>query len=140
MIALADRQGRTMCLALMDLDHFKKTNDTHGHAAGDEALRTFVAVCRAECRATDVLARFGGEEFVLLLPDAGADEARAVVERIRANLAGRTMWHAGASFTITVSAGVSERAPGENLETLVRRADAALYAAKDAGRDRVEVG
>jgi diguanylate cyclase (GGDEF)-like protein/PAS domain S-box-containing protein len=136
-IVLSERRGRGSCIAILDVDHFKKVNDVHGHAAGDEALKMLTRVCQRECRSSDLLARYGGEEFVVLLPDATLEAARAVVERIRRALATEVVDAATGAFAITVSGGLAERREGESLEALLARADEALYQAKRGGRDRI---
>ncbi len=125
----AERTGSPLQLAVLDLDHFKQYNDTHGHEAGDELLIVLVRQWQRILRPSDALARFGGEEFIALLPDTDAESARRAIERLR-----RSVPHGQ-----TCSAGIAQFVPGETLESLIRRADAALYAAKDAGRDRVVV-
>ncbi|MGJ7915288.1 diguanylate cyclase [Massilia sp. LXY-6] len=135
-------QGCSTCIALLDIDFFKQINDRHGHAAGDEVLRSFAAAARAELRAGDVLARWGGEEFLLLLPDTGEAEALKVVERIRARVGGlRIAGLDGADLPdgrrVSFSAGLTPRRGAEVLADTVNRADKALYQAKSAGRDRV---
>jgi len=123
-IARAQRTGQPLCLALLDLDHFKAFNDTHGHQAGDAHLRRTAAAWRRELRAIDVLARYGGEEFGVLLPNCDAERARQVVDRVReATPSGET-----------ASAGVVTWDGRESAESLLARADAALYRAKHAGR------
>jgi diguanylate cyclase (GGDEF)-like protein/PAS domain S-box-containing protein len=136
-IELGERRGRGSCIAILDVDHFKKVNDAYGHAAGDEALKMLTRVCQRECRSSDVLARYGGEEFVVLLPDTNLESARAVLERIRRALASETVEAPSGTFAITVSGGLAERREGESLEALLARADEALYRAKRGGRDRV---
>ncbi len=136
-IARAARNGTPLTLCLMDIDRFKRVNDDFGHAAGDEALRLFSAVCREGLRATDVLARFGGEEFILVLPDTSPRQAVEVLERLRARLAKIPLETAQGSLRITVTIGVAAWHAGEDRESLIRRADAALYAGKAAGRDRI---
>jgi diguanylate cyclase (GGDEF)-like protein len=133
----AGASGRSTCIALLDIDFFKQINDRHGHAAGDEVLRSFAAVARAELRAGDVLARWGGEEFLLMLPDSGEPEARAVVERIRARVGALAVEGMADGHRISFSAGLTARRGGEALADTVNRADKALYQAKSAGRDRV---
>lgn len=127
----SQRQNLPLCLALLDLDHFKRVNDHHGHATGDAVLREFSALCREQARATDLFARFGGEEFVLLLPDSHLDAAAQGLERLRVNLAENDLQ----GLRIRVSIGLAEWLPGETLEQLLQRADTALYSAKAAGRD-----
>ena len=128
--AQAARTGRPLAVLMMDLDHFKRINDTLGHSGGDATLCRFVAVAGDVLRAEDVLCRFGGEEFVALLPHAEAAQAVAAAERLRL---------AFTATGATVSIGVASLRPGEDLEDLLRRADAALYDAKRAGRDRTHL-
>jgi diguanylate cyclase (GGDEF)-like protein/PAS domain S-box-containing protein len=129
-----------LSVAVLDADHFKAINDAHGHAAGDEALRGLVRAARKNLRASDVLARYGGEEFVLLMPQTGLDEATRAAERMRAAVAEEKVVYEGREIALTVSIGVATRAADESVEALLNRADAALYRAKDAGRNRVERG
>jgi diguanylate cyclase (GGDEF)-like protein len=135
------RTGLPTSLLMFDIDRFKRVNDTHGHAAGDCVLRAVAAIARVSLRRIDVCGRVGGEEFLVLLPDADAEDALAAAERLRAAIAARAMNCVDQTLHITVSVGVVTRAPGEtaSLDALVQAADLALYAAKDAGRDRVVV-
>jgi diguanylate cyclase (GGDEF)-like protein/PAS domain S-box-containing protein len=126
-VARAQRQGTSLAVALVDLDRFKLFNDTHGHPAGDALLAEAAGRWRMTLRVTDFIARYGGEEFALVLPDCPADEALLVLERLREATPGNQ----------TASAGIAHWEPSESPESLVARADAALYEAKDAGRDRV---
>jgi diguanylate cyclase (GGDEF)-like protein/PAS domain S-box-containing protein len=130
----AERYGRDTSLAMLDIDHFKRINDAQGHAAGDAALRDLVAVLHDEVRAVDVIARLGGEEFVLLFPETGLAAAAATAERVRRTVAERC---AAGERRLTVSVGVAQRRARETLGDLLKRADEALYRAKAAGRDRV---
>lgn len=137
-LARAVAREKPTCLAMIDADHFKNVNDEYGHAVGDEALRLMTNIARGASRGSDILARYGGEELVLLLSEADAEAAKRVAERIRSGLASSPLPVAnGESVTISVSIGVVQHRPGESLEELVRRADAAMYEAKRAGRDRV---
>ncbi|WP_188259904.1 diguanylate cyclase [Azospirillum tabaci] len=134
----AHRHGRRLSVFLLDLDNFKAVNDGHGHAAGDEALRTAVVRAREALRTSDQIARFGGEEFVALLPETDLAGARIVAERVRAAIAGSPVMTDGWSIPITASLGVAEWSAAEpSIELTLRRADAALYEAKLAGRNRV---
>ena len=123
-MARAERTGEPLCLALLDLDHFKAYNDLHGHQAGDSHLRRTAAAWRRELRTIDVLARYGGEEFGVLLPSCDIKEAGEVVDRVRCATPGGE----------SASAGVVEYDGRESADSLLARADAALYRAKHAGR------
>ena len=125
---------RPVSVAFVDLDHFKRINDEHGHDVGDEVLEEVAELIRAELRESDIVARFGGEEFVILLPDVGLRGARGVANRIRNSLIDSRL-----PVAATLSAGVATRQPGEALDDLVARADAALLKAKQEGRNRVRV-
>ncbi|MFO7705165.1 MAG: GGDEF domain-containing protein, partial [Halopseudomonas sp.] len=120
-----------------DLDHFKRINDDYGHLAGDLALRQFADLCRTVLRQGDIFARFGGEEFVLLLAETDAAAAMLLLERLRQQVSGLVLQHGSASFCLQVSAGLAAWQPGDTLDSLFRRADQALYAAKSQGRNRV---
>lgn len=124
-----------MAAFMADLDHFKQVNDEYGHQAGDNVLAAFGQLLREQTRATDILARFGGEEFVVLLPHTGMAQAVAIAERTREALA--LLQIEPVPHPVTGSFGVAVLAPGERAEGLIRRRDASLYAAKDAGRNRV---
>lgn len=134
-----DRYGRPMTVALLDLDHFKRVNDTLGHGAGDQALREVAARLRRAVRNTDVLARYGGEEFVVMLPETGVKSALQAAERLRVAVDGLTVTGAqGGSRAITVSIGVAcLPTHAATLSELMEHADSALYSAKRAGRNRV---
>jgi diguanylate cyclase (GGDEF)-like protein len=138
--ARLSRYGAPLAVALFDLDRFKDLNDSLGHAAGDSAIRRFGEILRGAVRATDVACRYGGEEFAILFPSSDSPSARAVAERVRLALSGERFTFDGTPFRITVSAGIADAgaAPTDREEVLFR-ADKALYAAKGAGRNRVEV-
>lgn len=139
-------QAGIICL-MLDIDHFKRVNDTWGHVAGDVVLRELAQRIESQVRASDVAARYGGEEFVVLLPNTEVSSAKLLAERIRTTISGSPMeFPGGESVTITVSIGIAEVRPSPDdydLKTvgdsLIARADVALYAAKSAGRDRVIV-
>ncbi|HSH73341.1 MAG TPA: GGDEF domain-containing protein [Methylophilaceae bacterium] len=133
----ADRHNATLCIAMMDIDHFKKLNDNLGHSTGDQALTHFVRVIKDVLRTTDVLARYGGEEFIIILPATPQDEAIRVVTRVQRELTKNFFMHRNERVLITFSAGIAERKPGETPESLIPRADAALYQAKHTGRNQV---
>jgi diguanylate cyclase len=129
------RHGRPLTLMLIDVDHFKQFNDTYGHPAGDEALRGLARVLRRNVRETEIVARYGGEEFATIFPGSTLPAARLAGERLRQAIAATSFSIDGHERRITASAGMAELLPDENEEGLVRRADAALYASKAAGRN-----
>ncbi|MBD9414726.1 GGDEF domain-containing protein [Pseudomonas sp. PDM16] len=130
-------QGRQHGLALIDLDHFKRINDVHGHAAGDRVLQTFAAVARACLRDGDVLARYGGEEFVLLLPCTDADQFTSCCERLREAFANAEPVGVQVN-NLSLSAGMTLLSEGDDLDEALQRADQALYRAKRGGRNRCD--
>jgi diguanylate cyclase (GGDEF)-like protein len=133
--------GASFCLAIFDLDHFKQINDTHGHPAGDEALKQFTALINSRKRATDILGRLGGDEFGFILPRVDRTVALKVVSRLQNALLGLTIPSPAGDFHISFSAGLTEaRAEDRSPDDLVRRADAALYESKGKGGDRIEAG
>jgi diguanylate cyclase (GGDEF)-like protein len=132
------RQKRTaqpLSLILLDLDYFKHINDTFGHQAGDVVLKGFADAASGTLRGSDVLSRWGGEEFLLMLPDTGEDEAEHCVDRIRQSLVGVPFDRAVPGVTVTFSAGLSVCRVGESQQAAIERADQALYRAKDQGRN-----
>lgn len=133
----ADRHNTPLSLAMIDIDHFKKINDTMGHSTGDVALAHLAKVVKSVLRSTDVLARYGGEEFVILLPGSKQADAVKVVAGVQRDLTKNFFMHNSERVLITFSAGVSERAAGEGIDAVLPRADAALYQAKQTGRNRV---
>jgi diguanylate cyclase (GGDEF)-like protein/PAS domain S-box-containing protein len=132
----AQRRGSMTALAMFDIDHFKRVNDTHGHATGDQVLRQVAALMRSHCRLDDVLARYGGEEFVLLLPETALADAAAICERIRSSIESHEWGADGVSLPVTISAGLVQCAGGEPASEALNRADALLYQAKSSGRNR----
>lgn len=136
-LARAARAGAPLAVVVLDVDRFKAVNDGHGHAAGDVVLREVAARAAAALRRGDLAARIGGEEFALVLPGAGLAGAVELAERVRAAVAATPVEAGGAALAVTVSLGCAALAPGEQAAALVARADARLYEAKRAGRDRV---
>jgi diguanylate cyclase (GGDEF)-like protein len=137
-MARSSRTGSPLSLLLMDLDHFKRVNDEHGHAEGDVVLRSFADRVRAVTRRQDALVRWGGEEFILVMPDTDRDRALDAGERIRSHVADRPFTLSdGTHITQTVSIGVATWDGHESPNELENRADRAMYAAKHQGRDRV---
>jgi diguanylate cyclase len=134
--AESEHGGKPFCLLLGDIDHFKQFNDRYGHPAGDGVLRSLAGVLQQSARGGDLVARYGGEEFAVVLPETSLAEAVECVERIRRAVAeSRFRWGAE-EFHVTISFGAAEMLAGEEAAGLLRRADMALYAAKDAGRNR----
>lgn len=138
-IALAERSGQPFYLALIDLDHFKQVNDQHGHLAGDSILERFATLAKESLRRSDVLARFGGEEFIILFPEGGQADIAEVLNRLRTRFTALSLDDLQPGLRVTLSAGLAGWRPGDNADSLTRRADEALYAAKDAGRNRLEI-
>lgn len=131
----SNRSGSAFVLGLLDVDHFKRINDAHGHSVGDEVLMRCGAVLQAELKAGDRVFRWGGEEFAIVFRDSDLARAHIACERLRARLQDAlSAVREGVALTVTV--GLAQWLPGESLDDLFRRADAALYAGKDAGRDR----
>lgn len=133
--ALARRHQAPLAVVMMDLDHFKHINDTFGHDAGDIVLKHFGRLVRESCRQEDFACRFGGEEFILYLPHTTIKEALVLADRLRQRLAGDDILKN--QYQITVSIGVAGTVPDESPESLIKRADQALYKAKDSGRNWV---
>jgi diguanylate cyclase (GGDEF)-like protein/PAS domain S-box-containing protein len=134
----AMRLNNPLALAMIDVDHFKWINDTYGHAMGDQALVVFKEVCQKNIREVDILSRWGGDEFVVLLPEANGQQAYEVVERVRLTLATTPLHQDNPPFSLTMSAGISSLTREiESLDVLLGRADHALYQAKKQGRNCV---
>lgn len=136
-LARAKRFGHPLAVLMFDLDHFKEVNDSHGHATGDEVLRTFALRCRADFRQSDVFARMGGEEFAALLVETRAGQAVEAAERIRSMTASRPIPTDAGDLTVTVSIGVAAMTAEDSINDLLKRADEALYKAKQSGRNSV---
>jgi len=135
----SQRYNRPLSIIIFDIDHFKKVNDTHGHAVGDKVLRQLSERCQKTLRENDILARYGGEEFIILLPETPQEQAKQMAERMRIKCA-ETPFNVGlASVKLTISFGISSFAPTLPLDELLLRADKALYLAKEGGRNRVRV-
>jgi len=136
----AQRYGHTVALMMMDVDRFKRINDTYGHAAGDEVLKQLAATCAANLRGPDILGRLGGEEFAVTMPECGIEAAGHAAERLRRTLAKIEVPSEQGTISFTISIGVVARKEGENLTSVLDRADKAMYAAKQGGRNRVVQG
>ncbi len=134
---LAKRYNAPFSLLMLDIDHFKKINDTYGHIAGDEALKTVAKTIKETIRDSDVAFRYGGEEFVVLLNNTSEPGASLLAERIRQNIANLVIAVEGSTLSLTISLGTAILGESENGEELLQRADEALYQAKNSGRNRV---
>ncbi len=138
--ARVERYGGSFSLIVLDVDHFKRVNDTHGHAAGDKVLQTLASVCRTQMRHTDIVGRLGGEEFLIVLPNTDECAAVRAGEHLRSTLAATAIKVEDRQLKVTVSLGIAshhDHAATVSLENLIKEADDALYAAKTAGRNRV---
>ena len=134
--ARLDRSGATLSIGLLDIDNFKRLNDTLGHGVGDEALKALASAVSKALRPTDQVARYGGEEFVVLLPATPVDEAEQILTRLQRSLTGGLFMHEQKQVFVTFSAGVSAYRAGERIEEAIERADQALYEAKRTGKNR----
>lgn len=142
MVAERSRQQRSLTpisMVLMDIDHFKRINDACGHQVGDQVLQIFADVVNHGLRAGDALARWGGEEFLLMLPNTSAEDALVCVERMRSQLAARSFEHLAPRLTVTFSAGIGVCGVEDRTDTIIERADRAMYRAKTSGRNRTVV-
>jgi diguanylate cyclase (GGDEF)-like protein len=132
MCALLNRYNQPFAIAILDIDHFKRINDERGHLQGDRALKMVARVIGEQLRDTDTVARFGGDEFIVVMPHTDLEGAFVLAERLRKQLE-----ETGQSSSLTLTGGVSLAVEGDDPQTLLARADAALYAAKSAGRNRI---
>lgn len=139
--ALGQRQELQFCLAMIDVDHFKKVNDTYGHPAGDAVLRHLAEVFRSQCRFEDIVGRYGGEEFIIMIRNAGPELALDMAERLRESVANESFWVPQGAEEIelmaTVSVGLATWSRHVSIDALLASADEALYKAKETGRNRV---
>ena len=136
-MARASRHETMLCVALLDIDNFKKLNDSMGHDAGDEALIHLAKVCRDTLRPQDTVARYGGEEFIILLPDTSLEDAVIALTRLQRELTKKFFLHANEKVLITFSAGVTSLSANDNQASVIKRADEAMYQAKQTGKNRV---
>ncbi len=139
-VGRAQRRQSALCVALLDIDNFKRLNDSLGHDAGDAALIHLATVIRETMRPQDTVARFGGEEFIILLPETPVEDAQTAVVRLQRELTRRIFLHNNDRQLITFSAGVTDVRPGDTQASVTKRADEAMYAAKQAGKNRVLIG
>jgi len=135
----AMRTSRNFCVALADLDYFKKINDTYGHPTGDAILIYFASQLQAILRPADIIARYGGEEFAIILPESSAEQARVALERVRHHIKMHPYRHKGKVIEVTVSIGIKEFERGDTMGQMFSIADQALYQAKASGRDRIVI-
>ena len=135
--AACQRRSEPFSIALLDIDNFKSLNDNHGHQAGDSALVHLARVIKSTVRPTDVVCRYGGEEFVILMPGTGLQDSIAAISRLQRELTKRFFLHDNQRLLMTFSAGVAERKSDETREETIRRADTAMYTAKRTGKNRV---
>ena len=132
----AQERGEVLCVALLDIDHFKRINDSFGHEGGDRVLRAFGALLKSQLRSTDGVGRYGGEEFLLVLPDTGLAQAGELLERLRLRIAEAPWTHTlGDGARVTCTLGAAQYRTGESVEATIARADAALYRGKAQGRN-----
>ncbi len=136
-LARSERRDSPLCIAMLDLDDFKKINDNYGHTAGDEALIHLVRVIKETLRTMDIIARFGGEEFLIVLPDTPMEEAIQTVTRLQRELTKQIFMHNHTRLLMTFSAGIALRKEKEDQQSMIKRADTALYQAKKDGKNRV---
>ncbi|GGI34327.1 GGDEF domain-containing protein [Bradyrhizobium guangdongense] len=139
-MARAQRAGTPCSLAIIDIDFFKRINDSYGHPTGDEVLRGFALMLVRNMRSIDRIGRYGGEEFLVVMPDAAKDQAVLVMDRLRQIISEQHWDSVSDDLRVTLSAGIAQVRPNDAPEDTLARADAALYKAKDAGRNRVAVG
>ncbi len=131
------RSGLSLAFALIDLDHFKSVNDTYGHPIGDQVLKTMSNMLKQRLRMTDIIGRYGGEEFAVALPDVSPSNAMVVLDKVREAFAQIQQIHSGGEFTVTLSCGVAMFPDFDDVPSLTEAADQALYEAKSKGRNRV---
>jgi len=140
-IERARRMNVSLSLGLIDLDNFKKINDTYGHSVGDDVLRRTADLLRNNLRAMDHIGRFGVDEFIILLPDTGIDQAVVISDRFLKELTATDIDTVVSKIRITATAGITQLLPNDkDINSIIRRADAALYKGKEAGRNRIETG
>jgi diguanylate cyclase (GGDEF)-like protein len=139
MILDAEKNSKTICGIMVDIDFFKKINDTYGHEAGDEVLKKLTAKISSIIRETDIFGRIGGEEFAILMENCDKKKLWKIAEKIREEIAKCSVRYDELIIKCTISIGAYVAEKGENIETILKRADELLYKAKENGRDRVEI-
>jgi diguanylate cyclase (GGDEF)-like protein len=138
-LLVSKRQRGALSVIFFDIDRFKTINDTHGHAAGDMVIQSIVDTARKQVREADSIFRWGGEEFLLLLPDCDLQHAARSADKIRRQISEHPVFVGDGAISVAISLGVAEWRSGESADDLVMRADRALYAAKQNGRNRIEI-
>jgi two-component system cell cycle response regulator len=138
-IRLAKRTSEPLCVCMVDLDHFKRINDTNGHLVGDAVLRDVAARMEAAVRSFDTIGRYGREEFVIILENTPLETAHEVAERVRKRVGDSPINVSGTSVSVTLSAGIAQLRPGDTIASIIGRADVAMYEAKSSGRDRIVI-
>ncbi len=135
----AERSRSPLSVVMCDIDHFKRVNDSWGHATGDQVIHAMAQMLKRRLRKSDVIGRYGGEEFLILLPECGIEQARSLMEDVRSHFAELHFRHGESTFSVTLSAGIAAWQPGVALQALLERADQALYRAKEGGRNQVRI-
>jgi diguanylate cyclase (GGDEF)-like protein len=138
-VAQAQEEDSPLCVAMIDIDHFKRVNDTHGHPVGDQVIRSVAWLLKQRLRQSDVVGRYGGEEFLVILPQANAERARQLLDRIRLDFSHFRHALQSVTFSCTFSCGIAQLKPGESSQDVVKRSDTALYKAKHQGRNQIVV-
>jgi diguanylate cyclase len=136
-VARAQRHDTLLCVGMLDIDNFKKLNDSLGHDVGDQALIHLATVCKETLRPQDTVARFGGEEFIILLPETPLEDAAVALTRLQRELTKKFFLNDNEKVLITFSAGVTQMLPEDTQATVIKRADEAMYKAKQTGKNRV---
>jgi diguanylate cyclase (GGDEF)-like protein len=138
-VSAALAEETPLCMAMIDIDHFKTVNDTYGHAMGDHVIRSVAWLLKQRLRKTDAVGRYGGEEFLVILPHADAERARQLLDRIRTDFSEFRHAENGTSFACTFSCGIAALKPGRTALSVIKLADEALYRAKRQGRNQIVV-
>lgn len=137
LVKAAVAEDLPLCVAMLDIDHFKRVNDTYGHPMGDQVIRSVAWLLKQRLRKTDAVGRYGGEEFLVILPQADAERAHQLLDRIRVDFSQFLHPVKRSSFSCTFSCGIAQLAPGLNGPALIKKADEALYKAKHQGRNQI---
>jgi diguanylate cyclase (GGDEF)-like protein len=136
-ISRSQRQTKPLSFAMIDIDHFKVVNDTYGHPAGDRVLKNVARMLKKRLRKSDLIGRYGGEEFAIILPETDVKTAEKILNDVRENFSRITQQNANDQFCCTLSAGITQLIPGDSIDRMISAADTALYEAKKGGRNRV---